>query len=309
MVETTAHKSLTLAAQGIQGAATEVCDEIETMANLIWGCEGVVTTGMGKSGYVAMKAAATFRSIGKPAIYLHPAEASHGDLGSIRSGDVVLAISNSGETAELGDILLYCAEYHVPVIGITSVHKSTLDWQSNSIVFPRVTEACPNGLAPTTSTIVSMAICDALAVCLCKRLGTSPDDFHKYHPGGKLGAALLTVGDVMLPLEKAALVNPLATATGVFLEMTSKAQGVALVVDDNELVGVITDGDMRRSQDRLGTALAADLCTQTPLKVSPRERISKAIEIMNGNRITAMPVFRDGRLCGLLHIHDCLKAS
>jgi arabinose-5-phosphate isomerase len=273
----------------------------------------VIVTGMGKSGHVARKIAATLASTGCPAFYVHPAEASHGDLGMVTGDDAVMALSNSGETSELGDIIAYARRFEIPLIGITSRGASTLATASDvALVLPDNPEACPMGLAPTTSTTMMLALGDALAVTLLERKGFTAADFKVFHPGGKLGQRLLKVADLMHGGDGLPLVSPDTVMSDVLLVMTAKSLGVAGVVDAaGRLAGVLTDGDLRRhmSADLLGRR-AAEVMTGSPRTVPPNLLAAEALRQMNARAITSLFVVEaDGRPVGVLHVHDCLRAG
>ncbi|NUB28211.1 KpsF/GutQ family sugar-phosphate isomerase [Azospirillum brasilense] len=272
----------------------------------------VVATGMGKSGHVARKIAATLASTGTPAFFVHPGEASHGDLGMVTGKDAVIALSNSGETSELGDIVTYSRRQSIPLIGITSRATSTLAKVADvALVLPTVSEACPHGLAPTTSTTMMLALGDALAVALLKHRGFSVADFATFHPGGSLGRKLLRVGDVMHGEEALPLVSGDTPMGEAILVMTAKTFGCVGVVDSNRrLVGVITDGDLRRHMNpKLMTAKSADIMTSAPRTMHVGALLADALGFINRQAITSIFVEDDGRIVGILHVHDCLRAG
>jgi arabinose-5-phosphate isomerase len=281
--------------------------------SLLEGVPGrVIVTGMGKSGHVARKIAATLASTGCPAFYVHPAEASHGDLGMITREDAVVALSNSGETPELGDIAAYSRRFAIPLIAITSRAASTLaDAADAALILPAVPEACPMGLAPTTSTTMMLALGDALAVTLLERKGFSPADFRVFHPGGQLGRRLLKVGDLMHGGGQLPLVPAGAVMSEVLLLMTEKALGCAGVVSpDGLLEGIITDGDLRRNmRSDLLAATAGEVMTRGPKTVRATMLAAEALHIMNSKSITSLFVVDDGRPVGVLHVHDCLRSG
>lgn len=293
----------------------ELGDTLPQALDLMQSTKGrVIVTGMGKSGHVGSKIAATLASTGTPSFFVHPGEASHGDLGMLTKEDIVLAISNSGETKELSDIILYCKRYDIPLIAITKNPNSTLGKMGDILLkLPDDGEACPLGLAPTSSTTATMVLGDILAVCLLERRGFSKTDFRQRHPGGKLGSYLLKVSDLMhkdneMPLVKTG--TPLQTA---LLEMTSKMLGcVGIVSNDNKLIGIITDGDLRRnlSADML-TKTADDIMTHNPKCVGPDILAAEAINTMNntGKGITQLFVVEDQKPIGIIHMHDCLRAG
>ncbi len=272
-------------------------------------------TGMGKSGHVARKIAATLASTGTPALYVHPAEASHGDLGMITPQDAVVALSNSGETTELRDLILYTRRFSIPLLAIVGRAPSTLvDAADLSLVLPDVREACPMGLAPTTSTTCMLALGDALAVALLERRGFSARDFAVFHPGGKLGSQLLRVEQIMHKGEDLPLVAPGTRMGEAVLEMTEKRLGCAGVVgEDGRLVGIITDGDVRRRMaPDIFDRTAGELMTSHPRTIDARALAVEAVAAMNGapRPVTVLFVVGDdGRPVGALHLHDCLKAG
>jgi arabinose-5-phosphate isomerase len=271
----------------------------------------LVVSGVGKSGHIAQKIASTFRSLGKPSVFLHAAEASHGDLGIIHKDSVIVVLSNSGETTELSDLLAYCREYTIPVVSITTSAKSTLGKSSQvCIAHGKLNEACVNGLAPTTSTTVALALGDALAVGVSHLSKITPLDFRRYHPGGKLGARLLTAKELMHTGAALPIVAPKTPMQEVILEMSRKGFGTAIIFDEAEPVGIITDGDMRRNSDRLWQLCAADLSLEKPKMIRPETTAAEGLRIMNSEGITSVIVVEEtGDLCGLLHIHDCLRAG
>jgi arabinose-5-phosphate isomerase len=275
----------------------------------------VVVTGMGKSGHIARKVSATLASTGTPAFFLHPAEASHGDLGMIGARDVVLAFSWSGETPELRDVIHYCKRFGVKLIAVASGARSALiSAASLAFVLPAAEEACPNRLAPTTSTTMQLAFGDALAMALLEARGFSARDFHAFHPGGKLGARLLTVGDLMGVDETVPRVGERAT----FAEAIEAIQthvwygGVAVVDEAGRLVGALTDGDVRRSvgQARLDSPVV-DFMTRAPFSVEPGLIASEAMRLMNerDRPFNLLFVCEAGRLVGAVHMHDFLRAG
>jgi len=272
----------------------------------------VVVTGMGKSGHVGHKIAATLASTGQPAFFVHPAEASHGDLGMVQQDDVVIALSNSGETTELSDIIAFTRRYRIGLIGMTGRAGSTLSEAADvALVIPDSPEACPMGLAPTTSTTVMLALGDALAVCLLERKGFTAQDFRNFHPGGKLGQRLLKVADLMHAGELMPLIGAHAPMGEALLEMTAKSFGVVGVVDDaGKLLGVITDGDLRRHMSKdLMDRQAGDVMTPGGVSVRLAQIASEAVAVMNERKITAVFCVEDGVPQGILHIHDCLRAG
>ncbi|MEE9329940.1 MAG: KpsF/GutQ family sugar-phosphate isomerase, partial [Parvularculaceae bacterium] len=268
-----------------------------------------IVTGMGKSGHIARKIAATLASTGQPAMYVHPGEASHGDLGMIGQGDLVLALSNSGETPELGDIIAYCGRFHIPLLAITSGATSSLaKGADHLLLLPAAKEACGETRAPTTSTTMSLALGDALAVALLRDKGFSASDFRNYHPGGKLGAAFKQVRHMMHDHKELPLVDAETKMDEAVRVMGQCGFGcVGLVDGSGQLIGIVTDGDLRRHfDDSLPQRLARDIMTSDPLTVQPDTMAAEALAILSEKRITALFVVENGKPIGLLHVHDCL---
>jgi arabinose-5-phosphate isomerase len=274
----------------------------------------VVVSGMGKSGHVARKIAATFASTGTPALFVHPAEASHGDLGMIVPGDAVIALSNSGETAELADLVAHSRRFGIPLIAVTGKPDSALARAANvALLLPPVAEACPMGLAPTTSTTMQMALGDALAVALLERRGFSKTDFLQFHPGGKLGARLRLVSDLMHGGDTLPLAAPDTDMPQALLLMTGKGFGCLGVLADGKLVGIVTDGDLRRAMGPdLLSRQVRDIMNAHPLTGRPDMLAAEALHLMNARKrpITALFVVdAAGAPIGLLHLHDVLRAG
>lgn len=278
----------------------------------------VVVSGMGKSGHVGRKIAATLSSTGTPAQFVHPAEASHGDLGSLTRADAVLILSYRGETAELSDLITYAKRYGIPLIGMASNSESTLLKAVDvALVLPQAREACPLGLAPTTSTTMMLALGDALAVALMERRGFSADQYRDLHPGGSLGRALIRVSDIMHRGAKMPIVKPGTAMRDVLITMTSAGFGVAGVVgEDGALIGVITDGDLRRHMERdLLDRCAGDVMTKAPKTIGPGLLAAEALALMNDSkpRVTCLFIVEEdaspARPLGVLHVHDCLRAG
>lgn len=271
----------------------------------------VVVTGMGKSGHIARKIAATLASTGTPAFFVHPAEAGHGDLGMIARDDVIIMISNSGETAELRAILDYAKRFDVKIVGLTSHAESTLASLSDvALCLPDAREACPIGMAPTTSTLLQLAMGDALALTLLEDRGFNAAQFKTFHPGGLLGAALTHVKEIMHKAPRLPLVAPATPMTEALVIMTQKSFGCLGVVDDaGKLIGILTDGDLRRHMSRGLIDLAiADVMTRTPHTIAPDMLASEALEHLNSAKITALFVIDDAdRPIGLVHVHDLLR--
>ncbi|MFC1459244.1 SIS domain-containing protein [Microvirga arabica] len=272
----------------------------------------VIVTGMGKSGHVGRKMTATFASTGTPAHYVHPAEASHGDLGMIQADDVIIALSWSGETAELADIIGYSRRFRVPLIALTSNAASTLGRAADiCLTLPKAKEACPNGLAPTTSTTVQLALGDALAVALLERRGFTADNFRVFHPGGKLGARLKLVREIMHKDERLPVVGIDARMGEAIEEIGRKGFGAVIVVNgDGTLAGIVTDGDLRRNlRPDLATLPVTAIMTKTPRTIAPDALVASALEMEEASRITALIVVEQNRPVGLVHYLDLLRAG
>jgi arabinose-5-phosphate isomerase len=307
---------LTTEAAGLRALADSLDGGFTRAVELLASASGrVVVSGMGKSGHVARKIAATLASTGTPALFVHPAEASHGDLGMIVAGDAVLALSNSGETPELADLIAHARRYALPLVGVTGRARSTLAEAADvALLLPAAREACPMGLAPTTSTTMQMALGDALAVALLTRRGFGPSDFRQIHPGGKLGARLRRVRELMHTGDELPLVAPELRMDAALLVMTEKRFGCLGVVGDaGRLAGIVTDFDLRR-------AMAADLLTRrvdavmnpAPFTIGPDTLAAEALHDMMHARArpitTLFVVDAAGRPAGILHIHDLLRA-
>ncbi len=272
----------------------------------------VIVTGMGKSGHIGLKMAATMASTGTPAFFVHPAEASHGDLGMITTDDVVIAFSWSGETVELGSLLNYTRRFKIPLVAITSGVESTLGNASDFLIaLPKVEEACPHGLAPTTSTTLQLVISDCLAIALLETNGFTSHDFKVFHPGGKLGANLLYVADLMHKGDSLPLVNKESLMSEALVVMTEKSMGCLGVLDEKgQLAGIITDGDLRRKMSQnLINNTAGEVMTASPKTIKSDLLASATLEIINASNITALFVVDEGKPVGLVHVHDLLRAG
>lgn len=274
----------------------------------------VIVTGMGKSGHIGCKIAATMASTGTPAFFLHPSEASHGDLGMVTKDDVVLAISNSGESKELLDILTYCRRFSIPLIAITKNPDSSLGHNSDYILrLPDNREACPLGLAPMSSTTATLVMGDILAAALMVRKGFTEQDFRLRHPGGKLGAILRHVSDIMHTGDEMPLIGEDAIMQDALIKMSEKMLGCVGITDkDGNLIGVITDGDLRRwMAPNLIEEKVSKVMTKNPRTCTADTLIAEAVNIMNntGRGITNMFVLENGKPIGIVHIHDCLRAG
>ncbi|MCB9964464.1 MAG: KpsF/GutQ family sugar-phosphate isomerase [Rhodospirillales bacterium] len=288
-------------------------DIIDTMKSARQG--RLIVAGIGKSGHVSRKLAATFASTGTPAYYVHPGEASHGDLGMITRHDVVLMLSNSGENSELSDLIAYTRRFDIHLIAMTGNPQSTLAKHADTVLLiPKMPEACPNGMAPTTSTTMMMALGDALAVTLLKNMGLTREDFGVWHPGGKLGQRLLKVSELMHPYESLPLVTPTQTMQEAILELSDKNLGCVLVAgEDRHLLGIITDGDLKRhmSPDLLQKAVK-DIMSTNPRAITPDALGVEAVNIMTrtpGKYLTSLVVIKDNHLDGLIRLQDCLQAG
>ena len=308
---------LALEATALMTLAQSLDARFTQALDLLWQTKGrVIVSGMGKSGHIGKKIAATLASTGTPALFVHPAEASHGDLGMVSRGDTLLALSASGETSELSDILTFAARARIPVVGITFRGGSTLATLSQvALVLPKVEEACPLGMAPTTSSTLMLALGDALAVCLLKRRGFSCEDFGSLHPGGKLGQRMLKVEKIMHTGERMPLLPETACMQDVLVTMSQKALGcVGLTRADGALMGVITDGDLRRhmSPDLL-TKKACDIMTHAPKTIEASMLVGEAAHFLSENRISNIFVTqqKDGQHypVGVLHLHACVQAG
>jgi len=284
-----------------------------TALDLIGSASGrVVVTGMGKSGHVARKIAATFASTGTPALFVHPAEASHGDLGMITVSDAVLALSNSGETPELADLVDYTRRFAIPLVAITGRAESTLAREADvALLLAEAPEACPMGLAPTTSTTQMLALGDALAVALLARKGFTAADFRLFHPGGRLGRKLLRVRDLMHTGAEVPLAPAGTPMDRAIIAMTAGRFGCLGLVDGaGLLVGIITDGDLRRAMSPdLLSRTAAEVMTASPRTIGAEALAAEALREMNQRRITALFVTEAGRPVGIIHVHDLLRAG
>jgi arabinose-5-phosphate isomerase len=271
----------------------------------------IVCTGVGKSGHVGRKIAATLASTGTPALFVHATEASHGDLGMIGPRDVILALSKSGETRELADVVAYARRFSIPLIAVTASAESALGRAADvALVLPDAPEATDNVNAPTTSTTLQMALGDALAVALLERRGFTAQDFGAFHPGGQLGAALRTVGDLMHGEAELPLVEAEAPMNAALIVMTEKRFGVVGVVEAHgRLVGAVTDGDLRRHMEGLLGHTAGEVMTRSPKTATRGMLAADALRVMNESRITVLFVVEDERPVGIVHVHDLLRAG
>ena len=306
----TARRVIGIEAQALDLLSTSLNESFAQAVEVILSARGrVIISGMGKSGHIARKIAATFASTGTPAQFVHPAEASHGDLGMVTKDDVVLVLSNSGETPELADMIAHTRRFSIPMIGVASRPESTLLRQSDvALVLPQAAEACGTGVVPTSSTTMTLALGDALAVALMEHRQFTPEHFRTFHPGGKLGARLAKVTDLMhLEMPLVAEDTPMAD---VLLAITAKGFGVAGILDPRgHLTGIITDGDLRRHMKGLLDLRADQVMTHNPRTIRPEDLAERAVAVMDERKITCLFAVKEGRPEGILHIHDCLRAG
>ena len=270
----------------------------------------VIVTGVGKSGHIGAKIAATLASTGTPAFFVHPAEANHGDLGMIARDDAIVAMSWSGESAELKGIVAYSRRFSIPLIAITSGETSALAREADVVLLlPRVPEACPHGLAPTTSTLLQLVTGDALAVALLEARDFTPDHFRTFHPGGQLGASLMKVREIMHRGDAVPVAALGSSLKDAIVTLSKKRLGCVCIVDEGGgLAGIVTDGDLARNLDRnLGALAVDDIMTRTPKTIDPDTLTGEAIAILDENRISALVVVEHGKPAGIVHFHDLLR--
>jgi arabinose-5-phosphate isomerase len=309
-----ARRVLQLASQALESLSASLDGDFTRTIGLILAAKGrVIVSGMGKSGHVARKIAATLSSTGTPAYFVHPAEASHGDMGAITRQDVLLMLSWGGETAELSDLITYAKRFRIPLIGVASNPESTLIKAADvALILPRAPEACPMGMAPTTSTTMMLALGDAIAVALMERKGFSPDQYRDFHPGGSLGRALIRVSDLMHQGAEIPLGREDTAMPDLLLTMASGRLGCVGILDDaGLLLGIVTDGDVRRHAAGLEQRKAGEIMTRDPQIAHPQQLAAEALALMTERKITQLfVVSEDGRApLGVLHIHDCLRAG
>jgi arabinose-5-phosphate isomerase len=311
----TARQVATDEARALDALADGFDDRFADAVRLILEAKGrVIVSGIGKSGHIGRKIAATLASTGTPAHFVHPAEASHGDLGMLSKGDVVLAISNSGEAPELADLLLFTRRFDIPLIGLSSRPGSTLMTQADvHLQIPAMGEACGYGIVPSISTTLTLAMGDALAIAIMKYRDFRPENFRDFHPGGKLGARLSKVRDLMHEGIALPLVQDSTPMSDALIEISQQGFGVVGVTGaEGALVGIITDGDLRRHMEGLLDHSAADVMTKAPTTIAPDALAEEAVAVMNARKITCLFVVdpQSGpEALGLLHIHDCLRAG
>lgn len=310
-----AKRVVKLEADALAVLAASLDESFSQAIELILQAKGrVIISGMGKSGHIARKIAATLASTGTPAHFVHPAEASHGDLGMVGRGDVALVLSNSGETPELANMIAYTRRFNIALIGVASNPNSTLLSQADvALVLPKQPEACKTGVVPTTSTTMTLALGDAIAIALMEHRKFTPEHFRDFHPGGKLGAQLSKVGDLMHDGNALPLADLNAPMSEALLTISQKGFGVVGVTDpDGYLTGVVTDGDLRRHMKGLLELNAGDVMTANPTTIPPHALAEEAVALMNDRKITCLFVVdtdTDMTPLGILHIHDCLRAG
>lgn len=308
-----AKKVLEIEIKGIEAVIEWLGDDFVKAVNILSSCKGrIILCGMGKSGHIGNKISATFSSTGSPSFFVHPSEASHGDLGMITDDDVLVLLSNSGETKELTDVINYANRFSIPLISIVRRKKSSLVSASDvALILPEVSEACIVN-APTTSTTMMLALGDALAVALMEEKNFTNDDYRIYHPGGKLGAALLRIKDLMHVDKEIPFVTKDQLMSEVLIVMSEKGFGCAAVIDDRKhILGIITDGDLRRHMsEKIVSELALNIMTKNPVVVQESELASAALAIMENKSITSLMVTNDkSELSGIIHIHDLLRSG
>lgn len=311
----TARRVIRQEADALLALSDGLDDSFATAVDLLSHVTGrVIVSGMGKSGHIARKIAATFASTGTPAHFVHPAEASHGDLGMMTTGDVVIVLSNSGETPELANLVAFTRRFRIPLIGVAAHRDSTLLTQADvAIVLPQRGEACGTGIVPTVSTTMMLALGDALAIALMEMRQFTPENFRDFHPGGKLGARLSRVRDLMHRDAAIPLVAATTPMSETLLIISQKGFGVVGVTDaDGHLAGIVTDGDLRRHMVGLLDQNAGEVMTPNPRTIGPDVLAEEAVALMNERKITCLfvvdpPISR--QVTGILHIHDCLRAG
>ncbi|WP_083095687.1 KpsF/GutQ family sugar-phosphate isomerase [Pseudophaeobacter leonis] len=311
----TARQVATDEARALEALAESFDQRFVDAAQLVMAATGrIIISGIGKCGHIARKIAATLASTGTPAYFVHPAEASHGDLGMLSKGDVVIAISNSGEAPELANLLAFTRRFKIPLIGLSSKPDSTLMTQADvQLQIPAMGEACGYGIVPSNSTTLTLAMGDALAIAIMKHRDFRPEDFRDFHPGGKLGARLSKVSDLMHSGAALPVVTKDTPMSDALIEISQKGFGVSGVTDnDGTLLGIITDGDLRRHMQGLLDNTALAVMTKDPTTIAPDALAEEAVAIMNQRKITCLFVVdpaKGHRAEGLLHIHDCLRAG
>jgi arabinose-5-phosphate isomerase len=312
ILRATGARVLSTEARAVAALSDALPEDFAPAAEAILTTKGrVILCGIGKSGHIARKISATFASTGTPSAFVHAAEASHGDLGMVMPDDLVIAISNSGETAELRDIVAHVARFSIPMIGISKRVDSTLMRAADyRLTLPDAEEACSLGMAPTTSTTLSLALGDALAVAVMEARGFVAEQFRTFHPGGKLGAQLSTVAQLMHGRDSLPLVQADTPMPETLVVMSEKSFGIAGVVEGDQLIGVISDGDLRRNITHLSDRTAGQVATRSPRTIEAQLLAAEAMAMMAENKITAVFVVDpDTRPVGIIHLHDCLRAG
>ncbi|MEO0782195.1 MAG: KpsF/GutQ family sugar-phosphate isomerase [Pseudomonadota bacterium] len=312
LIQRTASRVISTEANALTTMSKALPEDFVRVVDLILNCDGrVIIGGIGKSGHIGNKIAATLASTGTPAHFVHAAEASHGDLGMVTPKDICVLISRSGETTELRDLIAYTRRFSIPLIGISAKSNSTLMRAADlQLLLPDAPETCAIGMAPTTSTTLTLALGDALAVALMEQRQFQPDRFRDFHPGGRLGAQLARTGQIMHEGDQIPLVTPTTSMADTLIEMTSKGFGIAGIVEDNRLSGVISDGDLRRNMDLLLEKVAGDVATSSPHVLSPTVLVAEALAFLNENKISAVFIVDDeNHPLGIIHVHDCLRVG
>lgn len=318
-VLTTEAKALQMLADTVDEEFHKAVEAVHEMKNMQKGAGRLIVAGIGKSGHVARKIAATLASTGTPSYFVHPGEASHGDMGMITERDVVLMLSNSGENAELSDLIHYTRRYDITLIAMTGNSESTLARHADiRLLMPKVGEVCPNGLAPTTSTTMMIAFGDALAIALLERMGLTPEQYKVFHPGGKLGQKLMTVAELMVSGDDLPIISGDVLMDEALLALTEKNLGMVLVFDTaQELLGIVTDGDLKRhmAPDLLQKSVV-NVMTSNPQMISKKSLAVEALDVMTkvpGQYITSLIVTDgdadSGKVCGIIRLQDCLQAG
>lgn len=318
-VLTTEAKALQMLADTVDEEFHKAVEAVHEMKNMQKGAGRLIVAGIGKSGHVARKIAATLASTGTPSYFVHPGEASHGDMGMITERDVVLMLSNSGENAELSDLIHYTRRYDITLIAMTGNPESTLARHADiRLLMPKVGEVCPNGLAPTTSTTMMIAFGDALAIALLERMGLTPEQYKVFHPGGKLGQKLMTVAELMVSGDDLPIISGDVLMDEALLALTEKNLGMVLVFDTaQELLGIVTDGDLKRhmAPDLLQKSVV-NVMTSNPQMISKNSLAVEALDVMTkvpGQYITSLIVTDgdadSGKVCGIIRLQDCLQAG
>ncbi len=307
-----AKKTLSTEVKGLRTLSNTFNNTFYNAVKTIYNTKGrVIVTGIGKSAHIGNKISATLSSTGTPSFFVHATEASHGDLGSIKKNDSVIAISNSGETNELSDIINYIKRYNIPLISITSNPKSALHRKStHGILYKKQQEACPLNLAPTTSTTITLVIGDCIAISLLEMRGFKQNQFKNFHPGGNIGKDLKKVSEIMHTKNKIPLARENEKMSKVLIQMTKKSFGCIGVINKNNLIGIITDGDLRRNMDNeFLNKKAYEIMTKNPTIADKNLLVGEAINIMNENKITGLFVCEKNKPIGIVHIHDLLRLS